>query len=1215
MNSAYRLSRNRISGLANSPGGTLPRGRRLIFEALESRRLLSSTYHEVNTLYTDPGGADNVFSGSYVAPSVRWASRSVVVDVRGQGEDLLTFGGTLGLGNGKYSANLQGGEGGSASFSFSVKPLEDVTNTPDNQYSIFGATVTITDTSKEQGKETHSDVEKFYIFRFITALEPDEAQQLGWNTIVLPEAYLGEKTSLTLNLKSDSRATPHLTVTDPGFSTNTEMNSFGISYESTIADGLTQVACNLVQAEGNIAVGRGDEANIGEIAVHAPIITRDVWLNSAAWNVKRATDPGGDHRGFDVIYETVGIEPDTVNIKYYWASGETMGDKLGDAASRGLSLMSDRGSFNEKALEWGLPPEGTTHILILAERCGELENTKNVCALRLHAPAEVLENSLDINLASGPKSSVTRVVFEPGGNQGYTMSEAEVALNVHHFNWLQRIVKQPSHWWAYLSNPTPGIFFGTKWPEPTVAPTDKDFRYWDFLQEGLPRTDPPYAVTDPRTESFNQRHHWFWSEEVSGGKWWNLGDQEADQYEFYWDERPLERNGEMEPTAQVYLNTQATRFIFSDRPYQEVDHFPNKEAVRFETILVGVDVSHKRISLPSDDQIAFVWEYRPWETEPYVLVDSPANIAPEASPDAVTVWSVPLKIQMSGDHIAGTSEPVTEIRDQVRIDVVGNDFDFDGALDPGSVTIVVPPEHGTATVELGTGRVLYEAPDSLVADRFTYRVRDMEGRWSTEASVTVSNGELIAATAQVLHGLTPSAGDLTYHVQPSRTGILTVEANTRANETAQLAFWDTDGNLLDSSPANDCPRIDWLVEAGQELYVTVSGGAGDVQLMVANQVGMDGAGTKASVFGDSDTDVFSASLASDGGFGLNGLWYNTVTFPALTNVSFLGSIGDDEIWIKGSAEPEIVSYHQGNASVTGGYVDVIVESCETFIVSGGGGKNIASLDDSSTDDLFTAAPDYAVLESGNLAIRVEDFAAVHAYARNGGSNRAVLIDSPGVDKVKIEWQKERGTAKMYGAGYYNRTKFFQTVQAEFSEGGVNDILRWWDSPDNDTFECQPGNVRSYNNSGFSAAVIGAEFATIYASNGGNNKLIIHDSPGDDVFLAKPHKVQLFDRDTGGDMYEITARKFKDVTAFADQGGARDYAKLYDTVFDDLWESKYVIGETWSAMTSNGRAVYEVSGFERVKGYSVYGGINQMKKTIRNEEVDFVLTYGVWEEVS
>jgi large repetitive protein len=76
----------------------------------------------------------------------------------------------------------------------------------------------------------------------------------------------------------------------------------------------------------------------------------------------------------------------------------------------------------------------------------------------------------------------------------------------------------------------------------------------------------------------------------------------------------------------------------------------------------------------------------------------------------------------AGDDTAGTTtgEPVT-------IDVVANDNDPDGSVDPASVVITVAPTGGTVTVDPATGEITY-TPDAGFhgTDTFTYQVCDTE---------------------------------------------------------------------------------------------------------------------------------------------------------------------------------------------------------------------------------------------------------------------------------------------------------------------------------------------------------------------------------------------------------------------------------------------------------------------------------------------------------
>ena len=416
------------------------------------------------------------------------------------------------------------------------------------------------------------------------------------------------------------------------------------------------------------------------------------------------------------------------------------------------------------------------------------------------------------------------------------------------------------------------------------------------------------------------------------------------------------------------------------------------------------------------------------------------------------------------------------------------------------------------------------------------------------------------------------AGSHFYRIRTVHDGMLSLQVDTPTPpKSARLKLYDDnpvetvgltplEQSALDED-ANQ--RIDWAVAAGETYYIEVYGSNDNFDLRIANVV--QHVGTTVTVQGTDGDDVFA-----------------------------FAPTGSYQVTING------VSYHFDDADVN------------TVQFDGGEGNDTASIDDSSGNDVYTATPNYAQIVAPDFTVRAESCATVFAYARQGGDDTAVFIDSLGNDKAKAE---NGTTVKMYDSSrsYFHRAKFFEKVEVNFSEGGAKGDARLWDSPASDIFDGMPGNCRYYSeDTAFDVTVLGADFATVYSINGGDDQLILHDSPNDDVFRGKAHKVELFDRATGGTVHKITARQFKDIAAYADQGG-RDIAKLYDSTLDDLWEAEYRQGETWSKMTSTNRALYEAMAFEQVKGYSLNGGTDTLKKRIGPSEIDFVLTHGDWKQ--
>jgi VCBS repeat-containing protein len=75
----------------------------------------------------------------------------------------------------------------------------------------------------------------------------------------------------------------------------------------------------------------------------------------------------------------------------------------------------------------------------------------------------------------------------------------------------------------------------------------------------------------------------------------------------------------------------------------------------------------------------------------------------------------------------------------VTVNVLANDSDVDGTLDPATVTLIAPPSSGTATVNATTGAITYmPATTTYGTVSFTYSVKDNTGAISNPATVTIT---------------------------------------------------------------------------------------------------------------------------------------------------------------------------------------------------------------------------------------------------------------------------------------------------------------------------------------------------------------------------------------------------------------------------------------------------------------------------------------------
>lgn len=121
-----------------------------------------------------------------------------------------------------------------------------------------------------------------------------------------------------------------------------------------------------------------------------------------------------------------------------------------------------------------------------------------------------------------------------------------------------------------------------------------------------------------------------------------------------------------------------------------------------------VDV-HPEGSVLADDSPKFVTVE--FSSEP------PSNIAPTALADTATV----------------------DFGETIQINVLANDSDPDGTIDPGTVEIVTAPVAGSATVIPSTGAIAYSHDSRTFSEVvLTYRVADDKGLYSAPATLTIS---------------------------------------------------------------------------------------------------------------------------------------------------------------------------------------------------------------------------------------------------------------------------------------------------------------------------------------------------------------------------------------------------------------------------------------------------------------------------------------------
>jgi probable HAF family extracellular repeat protein len=198
------------------------------------------------------------------------------------------------------------------------------------------------------------------------------------------------------------------------------------------------------------------------------------------WNMDNTvtTSSQGDkgtnfgHRGVDFDYTITNADntslPIPTTIAFYWSSttdlsgqSELVSDQVNPV---GPSLGQDNNQtlsdgymhLNDPA-RWGTPPSWAKDVVAVIDPgdtiVKQTPTSSNGLVLSAYLPlasaSEVLTGSVQMPMTYGATITAT---FIPGGGTsipgGATipMSEAEVALGVDHFNWLQQLVSIPNYW-------------------------------------------------------------------------------------------------------------------------------------------------------------------------------------------------------------------------------------------------------------------------------------------------------------------------------------------------------------------------------------------------------------------------------------------------------------------------------------------------------------------------------------------------------------------------------------------------------------------------------------------------------------------------------------------------------------------------------------------------------------------------------------------------
>ncbi|MBP1860535.1 cadherin domain-containing protein [Rhizobium herbae] len=179
---------------------------------------------------------------------------------------------------------------------------------------------------------------------------------------------------------------------------------------------------------------------------------------------------------------------------------------------------------------------------------------------------------------------------------------------------------------------------------------------------------------------------------------------------------------------------------------------------------------------------------------------------------------LPLTIEEDPGAVPTATDDTASAGKNIRttINVLANDTDSDGTIDPTTVTVVDGPDHGTFSVNATTGVITYTpTKDYVGSDSFTYTVKDNDGNVSGEATVTIgvdskltltSSNEAFAADALAIGTVEVDggAGDdyLSGSSNPSTAGADTFYGG----DGNDIIFGATGNDYIEGNAGNDYLR-------------------------------------------------------------------------------------------------------------------------------------------------------------------------------------------------------------------------------------------------------------------------------------------------------------------------------------------------------------------------------------------------------------------------
>ena len=415
-------------------------------------------------------------------------------------------------------------------------------------------------------------------------------------------------------------------------------------------------------------------------------------------------------------------------------------------------------------------------------------------------------------------------------------------------------------------------------------------------------------------------------------------------------------------------------------------------------------------------------------------------------------------------------------------------------------------------------------------------------------------------------------------------------------------LWRSDGtapgtNLIkDINPGEFHSHPNDILFANGRIYFTASSDVRTEDLYGMGPV----------IFGTTGIDEISIQISNQIKVTVNGQSY----YRPLGTLLIAAQGGKDKVSVLGTNGDEMLVASPRSFEFSGDGFQILGQDIEDLVVRGGGGNDVAILNDSLGVERVVAKVGNVFVRNldNQFTHRAIDFGEVHLKSAGTPSENfdlANLFDSP----VQDEFVGGAETAQISSRLFLVTTEGYDRNIARSVNGGYDVAILNGTENGNENFTA-PVTANPQNNFGIMRSGTGADqpflnraigFSRVEAnSNGGSDNAYLFDGKGIDRLTADSKMARL-----EGSGYQFVSKNFARTNTRATQG--EDYAILVDSSGNDR-----LIGEGDQAILRgpSGSFIQATFGFVRVTGNARNGGIDRLEL---DESLDFTfIEKGSWE---